>query len=145
MFFKKVMPRKHLEFNQELLDLFIQQVQRPYLKFTSDRKLTMYLQIKSNQEVLDECKDHLDNFFQLQRELYFQINNKMGNILFACCALIADALHNFTDYILNLDFESLREELPKFWFLKATLLKYIDNNLEEYREYDLVKSKFYHL
>ncbi len=61
------------------------------------------------------------------------------------CALIADALHNFTDHILNLDFESLRAELPKFWFLKAMLLKYIDNNLEGYKEYKLVKDKFYKL
>lgn len=61
------------------------------------------------------------------------------------CALIADALHNFTDRILNLDFESLRAELPKFWFLKAMLLKYIDNNLEGYKEYKLVKDKFYKL
>jgi len=145
MLFRKDVPGKQAEFNQELLDLFIQQVQKPYLKFTSDRKLTMYLQIKSNQEVLDECKDHLDNFFQLQRELYFQINNTMGNVLFACCALVADALHNVTDHILNLDFESLRAELPKFWFLKAMLLKYIDNNLEGYKEYKLVKDKFYKL
>ncbi|MEW4242315.1 hypothetical protein Q0N51_25310 [Priestia megaterium] len=145
MFFRKDVPGKQVEFNKELLDLFIQQVQKPYLKFTSDRKLTMYLQIKSNQEVLDECKDHLDNFLQLQRELYFQISNTMGNVLFACCALVADALHNFTDHIFNLDFESLRAELPKFWFLKAMLLKYIDNNLEGYKEYKLVKDKFYKL
>ncbi|MBU8855416.1 hypothetical protein BGM24_25955 [Bacillus sp. FJAT-26377] len=147
MFFRKEVPGqgKQVDFNQDLLKLFIEQVQKPYLKFTSDRKLTMYLQIKSNQEVLDECKDHLDNFFQLQRELYFQINNTMGNILFAFCALIADALHNFTDHILNLNFESLRAELPKFWFLKAMLLKYIDNNLEHHKEYHLVKNKFYKL
>lgn len=145
LFFRKDVSKKQVEINPDLLSIFIEQVQKPYLKFTSDRKLTMYLQIKSNQELLDECKSHLDNFFQLQRELYFQINNKMGNVLFACCALIADALHNFTDYILYLDFDSLRAELPKFWFLKAMLLKYIDNNLEEYREYDLIKNKFYHL
>ncbi|CAI8920360.1 hypothetical protein [Priestia megaterium] len=146
MFFRKDVkdvPVKQVDFNQELLDAFIEQVQKPYLNFISDRKLTMYLQIKSNQELLDECKGHLDNFFQLQRELYFQINNTMGNVLFACCALIADALHNFNDHILNLDFESLREEVPKFWFLKAMLLKYIDNNLEDAREYDLIKNKFF--
>ncbi|MBE2977786.1 hypothetical protein [Priestia megaterium] len=148
MFFRKDVkdvPVKQVDFNQELLDAFIEQVQKPYLKFTSDRKLTMYLQIKSNQEILDECKEHLDNFFQLQRELYFQINNTMGNVLFAMCALIADALHNFPDHILYLDFDSLRAELPKFWFLKAMLLKYIDNNLAHHKEYDLVKNKFYKL
>lgn len=145
LFFRKDVFKKQVGINPDLLSIFIEQVQKPYLKFTSDRKLTMYLQIKSNQEILDECKSHLDNFFQLQRELYFQINNTMGNVLFACSALIADALHNFTDHILYLDFDSLRAELPKFWFLKAMLLKYIDNNLEECREYDLIKNKFYHL
>jgi hypothetical protein len=47
--------------------------QKLCLKFSSDRGVTMYIQIKSNQEILDKCKDYLYSFFNFKDNYIFTL------------------------------------------------------------------------
>ncbi|MBT2281640.1 hypothetical protein J7E51_27690 [Priestia megaterium] len=124
------------ENNQPHLITFIEQVQQPYYNASSSNlynELNVLIQEKSNEEVILECQDHLHNYFQVQRELYYGIdksNSEIGHILFACFALMADALRNFSSYIKNSEADYLRRELADYLHLKSLLLKYIENNLD---------------
>ncbi|MBE2977784.1 hypothetical protein [Priestia megaterium] len=124
------------ENNQPHLFTFIEQVQQPYYNASSSNlynELNVLIQEKSNEEVILECQDHLHNYFQVQRELYYGIdksNSEIGHILFACFALMADALRNFSSYIKNSEADHLRRELADYLHLKSLLLKYIENNLD---------------
>ena len=122
--------------NEPHLTTFIEQVQQPYYNASSSNlynELNVTIQEKSNEEVIFECQDHLHNYFQVQRELYYSIdksNSEIGHILFACFALMADALRNFSSYIKNSEATDLRRELADYLHLKSLLLKYIENNLD---------------
>ncbi|MEW4242314.1 hypothetical protein Q0N51_25305 [Priestia megaterium] len=122
--------------NESHLTTFIEQVQKPYYHASSSKvynELNVTIQEKSNDEVILECQDHLHNYFQVQRELYYGIDKSspaIGHILFACFALMADALRNFSSYIKNSEATDLRRELANYLYLKSLLLKYIENNLE---------------
>ncbi|CAI8920244.1 hypothetical protein [Priestia megaterium] len=122
--------------NKSHLNTFIEQVQKPYYNASLSKlynELNVLIQEKSNEEVILECQDHLHNYFQVQRELYYGIdksNSEIGHILFACFALMADALRNFSGYIKNSEATHLRGELADYLHLKSLLLKYIENNLD---------------